>query len=365
MIVFLIFLLLFGCNYSRNHYHDYKKGDFTAAEQKLDDVKDKEIVWKILDRALIRFVRGDTEASLSDWEKAIDAIDYYSQHSTPELLAKTLLQDSIGAYQPASFEQTLARLYYALAFLHKGQEDNATALLYYLENHDQHNPIATYLLATLLERRGDTSNADILYSKVGMKKGASLICICHNGNVPYKVSIIAPVSIVSAAALELLLNTKDIKPALSSLAGVPVPKLIDSRLYSTSIKIDHAPATYSLLYSVRDAAHQELEKEMPNIATRSAARLLLRRGVVAAAKKQHDLVDMAMLFANLATQADTRSWATLPSRIELLQADLKPGSHVLEIDGQKIPLQINKGDLCLVHIFRLPEKTIILTKEKP
>ena len=95
----------------------------------------------------------------------------------------SVLQDEQGAYQAEDFEQVLARVYFALALLHQGDESNAYAVLRQAEEYQQYrrevytkipftrhyhladNGLSKYLFATLLKKRGDPSNAQVLYSQ--------------------------------------------------------------------------------------------------------------------------------------------------------------------------------------------------------
>ncbi len=70
------------------------------------------------------------------------------------------------------------------------------------------------------------------------------------------------------------------------------------------------------------------QSEGPVIAASGVARLMLRRGLVAACSK-HDrdlglVMDIGMLVANMLTTADTRSWGTLPLSIDGARMMLKP-----------------------------------------
>ncbi len=335
MIYLWVLLLLFSCStatYQHAAVH-FEHGNLDEAERDLAEVdraytKNRESALLLLSRAMVYFQNGKMEESVKDFQAALDAIDYYKQTSVAEVMGQTLIQDGVGAYVPPLFEEGLARFYLALAFLHLGDEDNAAATLYYLENHEGQNPLTTYLLGTLLMRRGDDSNARVLFNRLGMDlPQGNILVIHHRGLVPHKISKIAPTSIVCAAVLETILGIEDVRPALSTLMGVPVPELVGIR------EVSHLglPQKPVLSYDVALAAKAALEKEMPWIATRAAARLLLRRGVVASAKEDvQPLMDIAMLISNAATQADTRSWRMLPAQIDLYHLNKeKPG--IIEI----------------------------------
>jgi hypothetical protein len=350
MIYFFLLLLLTACapHYLSNAAFDLREGHFEKAQQQLAKAdlpfqKCNDAPLLLLSRAMVYFQAGQITKSLSDFSKAHDAIDYYSQVLAHEIAGQTLLQDDIGPYVPPSFEIELARVYEALAFLHQGDESNAAATLLYLENHNYKNPLATYLLATLFDRRGDHSNARILQSRLGVAQNqGNVLVVYHLGKAPIKKSEIAPTSIVSGALLESLLAAYEVEPALSTLAGVPVPVLED-------FKTVHSFSTPLIHYNITKAAHEHLEKELPLIATRAAARLLIRRAAVASVKKEaHQLMDIGMLIANTVTQADTRSWNMLPATIELHHISLPPGKQTID----NITFNVKEQGLTVVEIFK-------------
>lgn len=371
MFYIFLFLLLFSCS----HYYQetavqLQNRRFEEAEKKLAKAdlpytSSNDAALLSLSRAMVYFQSGQFLKSTHDFEKALDATDYYKQTSLPEMVGQTLLQDDIAAYVPPPFEEHLARFYQALAFLHIEQEDNAAATLHYLENHDKQNPLTTYLLAALFERRGDSSNAKILYSRLQVTPtNGNVLLIHHRGSAPQKRSVIAKTSIVSAALLETLLKVQDVKPALSTLTGVPVPELVTTARPTATLSIDHHAPLPMVSFDVALAAEEQLDKEMPWTAARAAARILIRRGVVASTKeKKQPLMDFAMLISNLATQADTRSWTTLPSRIDLYHLNLDPGKHQIQVGKEVVHVQVKPKGLTILEIFQPSSNNLFNPKE--
>jgi hypothetical protein len=142
MIYLCLLCLLFSC--SAHYYSDaaaqLREGRFEEAEKSLAKAdlpysRCNESPLLLLSRGMVYFQTGKFSQSSHDFEKALDAIDYYKQKSSAEIAGQIALQDDWGAYVPPLFEETLARFYQALALLHQGEEDNAAASVYYLENH--------------------------------------------------------------------------------------------------------------------------------------------------------------------------------------------------------------------------------------
>lgn len=389
----------------------YQYGNLTCAEQKLthqidsqlpnDDFRrSKDAVCLLLDRATIRLASGETDGSIHDYQLAIEALDYYNQDSPAEILAKTVLQDSVAAYQGAGFEQVLARLYFAVALLQQGDRNNAFAILRQGEELQQQlreryastsftkdyqltdNALMKYLFAAVLEKQGDISNAEILYRQSAeltagpkansSKEKATILVLCHNGNVPRKVSSISDGSVASAVALEYIFCTLNIPPAFSTMTGIPVPRLFqtpDSEPVPAIACCDGISHTLIPMYDIANTAYHNLQQEMPVIAARGVARLAMRRAAVAYAAERDPYLglfaDMGVLIANVSTEADIRAWSTLPSTIDLARYDIDAGVHTLSIQlprfSQEFQIQLKPHDLCVINVFHIhPGVTSVL-----
>lgn len=392
----------------RAFYEAYQEGNFAAAESILSTRistempeeaywKGKDVVCLLLDRATTRFAEGKVHAAITDFDLAIQAIDYYQQACTLETSGQVLLEDDCAAYSGSHVERLLARIYFALALCHQGDLKNATALLRQAEDIQQchienrefnsQNPLAKYLLALLSEHQGDVSNAELLYKETkellgstppeidisqNYQKNAQILFVCHNGTCPFKITATTDASIVSAAALELILAENGAKPALSSLTGIPIPMLCQNPFAEPSptfVSVENCSSSLNTVFNVATAEYKELNQKLPLIATRAAARMIIRRGAVAYSQQQDPclgaLVDIGMLIANLQTKADTRSWTTLPSTIDLSRFKLFPGQHKIKIHIKHpgcIPyeksfcLLLKEDDLCVINIFNINQQ---------
>lgn len=402
----------------------YQQGNLPDAECRLNHAIQQEMpddnfqrsqnaTWLLLDRATIRFAKGNTDQAIDDYQKSIEALDYYNQDSPSETLAKLVLEDSVGAYQGAGFEQVLARLYFALALIQQGDLNNASAILrqgeelqqqlrdtysqtFFMQNYVlTDSALEKYIFAAVLEKKGDHSNANILYQQSSDLVGynlrpntssdsATVLILCHNGNVPRKVSEVVNGSIASAALVEYLLAANQIRPAYCNLTGIPAPMLfqtMDSLPVPINATIDCLQKPLMPMYDVSEVAYNNLQQELPNIVARGIARLAIRRAAVACAQEQDPclgaILDIGMLVANAATQADIRAWSTLPSRIDLTRYDLEPGEHTVSIEiGQQSPgphcrevherkIRLCTNDLCIINVFHIhPGVTTILVPPK-
>ncbi|CUI16381.1 hypothetical protein PNK_0755 [Candidatus Protochlamydia naegleriophila] len=386
----------------------YHAGDFNEAEEKLDQLvqesipqnysQSKEASWILLDRATTCFANGKIEKAIQDYTQALESLDYYGQDLPVDQLSQLMLQDETGAYQAADYEQVLARLYFALALLHQGDESNAYALLRQAEEYQQNkenlytkvpftrhyrvagNGLSKFLFATLLAKRGDHSNARLLYRQAAALiphlqepveapgNQATILILCHNGNAPYKASGISPGSVASAAALECLLASPQRDPLWSTLTGIPIPILrqwLSSYPIPTCASLDGIRQRLLPFYDVQQAAANELQQKTPVIVARGVARLLLRRCAVNYAEDKDPclgaMADLAILIINENTRADTRSWTTLPALIEATTFQVEAGIHPLTLDvfergcldQSEYLLNLKPNDLCIIHVFNI------------
>ncbi|MBN9378330.1 MAG: hypothetical protein BGO14_06675 [Chlamydiales bacterium 38-26] len=414
-----LMILFCGCNsfkIDRERYlKAYQAGRLAQSEELLNlaiehslpenaYTSSKDSVMLLLDRATLHFVAGNIDEAIQDYQIALEAMDYYNQNSPSEKILQFILEDGVGAYPGEDFEQILARVYFALALFQREDYNNAFALLRQAEEVQQkkkelykndpltkdfrlvENPVAKYLMAALLENQKDFSNAEILYKQTEQLIGntlqnlllnkqengedlATVILVAHNGNSPYKISSTTYGAAASPLALEMLLGAHGIPPAYSSMAGIPIPILmqqIHSHRVPIWTRLSRKERPLIPLYNVTAMAAHQLQQKMPLIVAEGLARLIMRRGVVAYFQEKDPqlgaLADFGATIANACTQADTRSWGTLPSSIDLARFDVCPGDHTLHLHVNwgithpfigEFPLKLKSGDLCVINIFNI------------
>lgn len=390
MLQIILLLLMTSCTHfvtEREAYvQAYRSGGFDAVETEVSKLIAKggenEQVWLRLDRATERLVSGNPKGAIEDYQVALAMIDYFNESGLLENIGQTLFYDGAGPYRGDDYEQLLARVYFAFACLLDNDESNAIALLRQAEEWSQakmeeyrhhpataqigvpENPLGKYVFAALLEKRGDISNAEILFQQSGIDLGrggpATILIICHNGQAPYKYTEYCPASQASAFALEVLMGCYGPGPAISSLTGIPVPALAmraGCLPIPTTATLDGVSVTLQPVFSIAQAATCEMHQKRPVVIARGVARLALRRGAVYAAQRQDpcfgQLLDLGILIANAATRADTRSWSLLPERLDLARFDVEAGSHTLKINQFETTICLKRGDVALIHVFNL------------
>jgi len=394
LFVSIIFLFLCSCSShlsrSEQQVASYRQGEPAHVQEEDFPIppftQDREAPRLLLDRALMRLQQGDAKNSLTDFCTALDAIDYYRNKLLQEATAQLLIDDRTGPYIAPRYETILARLYSALACYQLGQPDDSFVFLKQAVAHEDlqneqndredRSALLAYLMAVHLERQRDFSQAALFYRRAYAaaqlafiqrdldrvnsqtpNSHASLIWIVHEGLVPEKISVIAPASVASAAAVEVLLAAFDIPPAISSLSGIALPAFCEDGRSSrpSHLLLNKKAYAAEKIEDVSAMAVQELKEAIPQIAARAVARQLIRRATVGVVREKNalagDIADLFTLVANFATQADTRMWKTLPASIYFLRMDLPPGTYYLGSGKQEHTLSLQNGDLCVVQLF--------------
>src|SRR5579883_2503294 len=242
-IFVLVLVVLAGCgsrvSRCESQVKSYRHGEAACTEEKDFPIgafaENRDSARLYLDRGVIRLQQGDAEGSLLDFLSAIDAIEYYRSLLVQETAVQILTSDELSPYIAKYYEALYARIYAAFACYALGQEDNAFALLKQakvledlhneMERCNERSPVLSYLMA-LQEERSKKS------------RDATLVLLVHHGLIPEKKSVIAPASIVSAAAVEILLAGMNIPPAISSLTGIAIPKFPEKRPLKAPYGID-------------------------------------------------------------------------------------------------------------------------------
>lgn len=362
---------------------DFPIGSFTD---------NREAVRLLLDRGFLRLQQSDAKGSLADFNSALDAIDYYRRLLPQDTALQLLLDDQQSPYLARRYEILAARFYAAFACYQLGELDNAFALIKQaLAQEDLHHEqkgkkrrsaLLSYLMAMHLERQQDFSQAELFYQRAYSScplswierdlkrvaarepnRQATILLIVHNGLIPEKMSVVAPASVASAAAVEILLSAWDIPPAISSLSGIALPAFAEERTCSSPapLRVNSQQYPVEKLEDFFALAKEELEDEIPSLAAQAVARQLIRRATVGVIREKNaiagDLLDLFALAANLATQADTRMWKTLPQGIHFLRLDLPPGTYQIGYGARKAnAIAMQSGELRVLQLFHPSKK---------
>lgn len=180
-----------------------------------------------------------------------------------------------------------------------------------------------------------------------------LVFFLHNGLAPIKRE--KAVSLLDAGSgkiVRIALPYYQVRPNLVYVARIsvaeqqPVPNIlppdsVNPDLIKSNTNVTNTINT-ELMENVAAVAEHTLNARMPAITARTLARAVakvqLQNAVSKSSNKDNEAMvkligGVAMQIASIATErADTRSWLTLPSNIQLARLSLPPGSYRVKIE---------------------------------
>ena len=354
----------------------------------------------VLDRGSIQQGLAQFDLSKQDFEAADKAIDMLDlAHNAGDSIGEYVFSGSSGKYQAPPYEKLMINTLDMLNYLEQrdlnGARVEARRLSvmqrYYRQNLNQpNNPVlglGSLLAGFTFEKSGETDEALRYYDealafagyssleepvarlatqgsyrspriKALFEKGAQageahdpdsgeVLFVVGYGRVPHKVAERIPIGLaltyfahamspndvegankLAAQGLVTWINFPTLAPGQGKYA---VPQV---RLGDRFIQLEEA---VDVDREVR-AEWKKIEgKIIVSAITRMVARLLVGKGIEAAAGKENAVVG---IIGSLAAQAalsaldtpDTRSWETLPARVAIARVRLPPGRHRVELD---------------------------------
>lgn len=365
------------------------------AELEKLDVPDRDRVLFLMNKGLLLRMTGSFEQSTQALEEAKGRSDELMAVSISEQAASLLVNDAAQSYVGDEFEQVMLNAYLALNYLEQHRLEEArvealqadvrlrqiaqrTALSAYTED-----AFVRYLTGILYEERREWSDAMIAYRKayeayraqadsfgvavpdslkhdlirladrMGLSEEASryrdefgirstlsaealrergeLVFFLHAGLAPRKIE--QSVTMTNPNTGRLL--------RLALPAYRPRPRTLSH----ARVTIDGQSELTQTVEDIDAIAVKTLDAKMPAITARALARMVAKDALARESGNHggaQGLVGFAVNIANTLTErADTRSWFTLPGRIQLARIPLPPGEHVARIelvgtDGQTL-----------------------------
>src|SRR5690606_30121187 len=112
-------------------------------------------------------------------------------------------------------------------------------------------------------------------------------------------------------------------------------------------------------------AQRSLERQLPGLTARAIARNVAKHYATKRVREENPLLGLAINIAGaVAERADTRSWRSLPDRIELARLPLPPGEHIVMVrfhvmrsgsmaEGLLTPLTLGPDEKRLISLNRV------------
>jgi uncharacterized protein len=356
----------------------------------------KERVLYLLNKGMVLRMKRDFVGSNIAFEAAKTEMDRLYAASVSENALSVMVNDSTVSYSGDNYERVLLHLYMALNYLELGQTDSARVEALQLDaklrefaekspdSKIAEDAFTIYLTGLIYEDESEWSDAMISYRSAynaykkhlandaeavpsmlkidlmrmakqqGLKdeldkyknefgielsnnskadpSDGELVFILNNGLAPIKrekaVNIVDPVSgIMVRIALPYYESRNN---------NVVAARIIAS---------DDRRATTELVENIDAIAKSNLDSHMPGIIARSVARMVVKtatskKAQQAATNNNNNDAAMAGMLAALTMQvavvaterADTRSWLTLPSNIQMGRVSLPPGSYSVKVE---------------------------------
>lgn len=361
--------------------------------EKAADSKNDRVLY-LLNKGMVLRMKRDFAGSNEVLEAAKAEMDRLYAASVTENVLSVMVNDSTVSYSGDNYERVLLHLYMALNYLELGQPDSAriealqvdAKLREFAEKipdakHSE-DAFTLYLTGLIYEDRGEWSDAMISYrsaykvykkyqsnyavampsmlktdlmrlskrlglqdelnqykSEFGLEllnnKAAAdqgeLVFVLNNGLAPIK--------------REKAINSFDATTASMVRIALPAYESRNNNVVSARITVNDKQVSTELMEDIDSIAKKNLDAQMPAIIARSVARVVIK---AAASKKAREkalnnknndnamvgmLGALAVQVAAVATErADTRSWLTLPSNIQLARLSLPSGSYSVKVE---------------------------------
>jgi hypothetical protein len=374
----------------RKTEHDLAAQKYDAALSDLkSDSSSKDRVLYYLNKGMILRMERNFTASNIAFELAKKDIDSLYATSVTESVLSVTVNDTTVSYSGADYERMLLHSYMSLNYLELGQPDSARveslqideALRSYKEKHPgtkfSDDAFALYLTGMIYEDMGEYSDAMISYRSaytaykhtpggvIPLELQTDLLRMSQQQGLTnelqqYETEFNAAPSvhseqgelvfILSNGLVSMKHERSMIVPALNSgtLVRISLPfyreALNGNNVASARITVGNQQSTTELVDNIDSVARKNLDEHMPAIIARSAARAVVKTEAVSVVERNamnnggnnssFDILGaLALQVAAIATeQADTRSWLTLPSNIQMARLQLPAGKHTVTID---------------------------------
>ncbi|HEX7028639.1 MAG TPA: hypothetical protein VF268_15460 [Gammaproteobacteria bacterium] len=390
-------LALTGCStYSLRHYDMHRSlasGDPGLAlqmlEMRLPAGRDRTLY--DLNKGMLLRLTGDYTASNELLESAKQEMQRLSATSISENLSALAINEATRSYAGQPYEQLLLHAYKALNYLSLDQADGARVEMLQADvkmrewtaGNDIEGILASafvrYLAGVVFEINREWSEALIAYRKayeiyqetdrpvpVCLQKDL-LRLTAHLGLADEHKRLKASFNREAWRSVEDLQRQAELivfyhqglvselreqvifsySPELSHSVQIAVPfyELPVTYFPPAHIQAGGVSAETELLENVDQLARDNLAVRLPGITLRAVTRMAVKKKVAHEARQENALAGFFADVVGLATErADTRSWSTLPSSVQVARLVLPPGEHRIHIGNTGVPLNENTDE---------------------
>lgn len=340
-----------------------------------------------LDRAMVSLAQGDAPQAERSLREVRDRFDHLEQQSLGESGLSLLSDDTAAAYSGTEYEKILIRVLLAVSNL---LQDGSDAAAYCLQIQQQQGKAAlqqvstaaspadpppqnrvalgAYLRGTLLEQSHrhyddaerayatvvrwepnfSLARADLERVRTGVHSApghGAVYLLALVGRGPYRQEVVAEATSGALLMADQLLSAVGDHGLPPTVAPVKIPAVVvpANHIDSVAVRIDQGPGVLTqTITDVGRLAQAEDEATREQRIAAAIARRVVKKAAVYTAKDQlaggHGLTGVADIALDAAgvlweagERADTRSWALLPEKIQVLRAELPAGEHRLSL----------------------------------
>lgn len=368
-----LFLLLGGCaSYSSNiagPREALQRGDYSAAIKAIEALANKHdndelLYW--MDLGVAYHAAGQYEKAIESFRKAETIGDALNYTSVSEEVGTVILNDDVKKYRGEDFERILVNVYMAMDYTLLGKWDEALVecrrINHRMEQFKakntrqfQYNSFAKYLSATLFEARGELNDALVDYRQLAATPYANF---SYLGGPLLRTAARLHDDEEIETYRKQFPGVKNVNPSgygdvfvvfeqgkgpykVPSYQNRLIPMFIRSPYFGTGaqLRVEGAPVHYptQTLFDVEDVAIRELQESAAGIAAKKIGGVVAKQAIgygVAAATGDKNLGAATAILLHAMDKADTRSWSTLPARLQVARMSLPAGKYDLALDLQ-------------------------------
>ena len=406
-LCWLLTLFLAGCATHADRIRDARlaffRGDLDQAsrliDQELERKKSDQDVLQ-LEQAMVRLAEGRPDEAEQLLRSVRDRFDHFEQKHIGEQALSMLTDDQVIAYAGEDYERVLIRAMLALANLMQGGED---ALAYALQVQQMQQQIiesatlragedaklsyrpvalAPYLHGVLAEqthRDYDVAARSYLHVASWQPEFAAaqndlqraqfgrhsapghgvLYVFALVGRGPYKEEKIEVASTVSLILAEHILRATGMHKMPPSIAPVKVPALVVPPCSVQNVVVSVNGRDCGRTETITDIAQMakdQYAEVYPQIVARAIVRRIVKKAAIYTAKEAIDnpvaglALDLGNIVWDFTESADTRCWALLPAKIQVLRLELPAGTHQISLRADHGGITSGGGGTAWVQI---------------
>lgn len=355
------------------------RDDLGAALEVLErNAGGRDEVLLLMNRGMLLRLDGDLEGSIAAFEQAKPLIDSLLAVSVGEQAGTFAIGDTRQSYVGEPFERVYLHVFAALNYLDADALDHARVEVLQLDvllNELGKDPafrgdaFARWLSGMIFEALGEYGDAMIAYRKAheaylrypeaaGMRApqalGRDLVRLGERLGLgdearDYRERFAigeSPVAPEPGDGEVILLFGAGLAPVkreagmaaptgAGRLVSISLPYYLSRRPWIATAVLESGgrSARAELAEDIDALAVDALERRKPAIISRAVARAVVKHEASHAAGRENELAGFIVNVAGLASErADTRSWSTLPNRIQVARLALPAGVHAVDVE---------------------------------